>query len=45
LLHNWSWEVSSVPLPSAVTDRLSSQPLEADALADLGPWDVRVFLE
>jgi len=32
-------------LPTEVTDLLSSEPVEADSLVELGPWDVRVFLE
>ncbi|WP_244893255.1 beta-galactosidase trimerization domain-containing protein [Agreia bicolorata] len=45
ILHNWSWAPCSVRLPRDVTDVLSSEPLEAHALVELGPWDVRVFLE
>ncbi|MCS5717633.1 beta-galactosidase [Herbiconiux sp. CPCC 205763] len=45
VLHNWSWDAGSVRLPTDVTDLLSSEPLAADALVELGPWDVRVFLE
>lgn len=45
VLHNWSWEACSVRLPADVTDLLSTEPLEADALVELGPWDVRVLLE
>ena len=45
VLHNWSWEACSVRLPTDVTDLLSTEPLEADALVELGPWDVRVLLE
>ncbi|MGI5190402.1 beta-galactosidase [Promicromonospora sp. CA-289599] len=45
VLHNWSWEACSVRLPTAVTDLLSTESLEADALVELGPWDVRVLLE
>ncbi|WP_129784029.1 beta-galactosidase [Promicromonospora panici] len=45
VLHNWSWEACSVRLPTDVTDLLSTETLEADALVELGPWDVRVLLE
>ncbi|MDR6972843.1 beta-galactosidase [Leifsonia shinshuensis] len=45
VLHNWSWEARSIQLPTGVTDLLSSEPLEADARIELGPWDVRVLLE
>lgn len=45
VVHNWSWEACSVRLPTDVTDLLSTEPLEADALVELGPWDVRVLLE
>ena len=45
VLHNWSWDACSVRLPTDVTDLLSTEPLEADALVELGPWDVRVLLE
>lgn len=45
VLHNWSWEACSVRLPTGVTDLLSAELLEADALVELGPWDVRVLLE
>jgi beta-galactosidase len=45
VLHNWSWEACSVRLPTDVTDLLSTEPLEADALVELGPWDVRILLE
>ena len=45
VLHNWSWDASSIRLPAEVTDLLSSESLAADASVELGPWDVRVFLE
>lgn len=45
VLHNWSWDASSLRLPRAVTDLLSAEPLEAGGLIELGPWDVRVLLE
>ena len=45
VLHNWSWEACSETLPSDVTDLLASEPLKAGAVIELGPWDVRVFLE
>ncbi len=45
VLHNWSWDACSIRLPADVTDLLSTGLVEAGALVELGPWDVRVFLE
>jgi len=45
VLHNWSWEARSETVPSDVTDLLASESLKAGAMIELGPWDVRVFLE
>ena len=45
VLHNWSWDARSILVPTDSTDLLSAERLEADALIELGPWDVRVLLE
>ena len=45
VLHNWSWDACSMRLPADVRDLISNEPLEAGAVVELRPWDVRVLLE
>jgi beta-galactosidase len=45
VLHNWSWEPSSFPLPSAVRDAVSGQRHAQGHVMELGAWDVRVLIE
>ncbi|WP_181802855.1 Beta-galactosidase C-terminal domain, partial [Streptomyces shenzhenensis] len=44
IVHNWSWEATSVPAPVHLTDVLDSTSLAAGAALALGPWDVRVLV-
>ena len=44
-VHNWSWEPTTVTLPSAVRDALGAAPCAAGDEIELGPWDVRVLVE
>ncbi|WNB84347.1 beta-galactosidase trimerization domain-containing protein [Cellulomonas sp. ATA003] len=44
-VHNWSWEPTSVPAPSAVTDAVSGVALIAGDAVALGAWDVKVLVE
>ncbi|MFK4272224.1 beta-galactosidase [Streptomyces milbemycinicus] len=44
-LHNWSWNPVSVSLPTAAEDVLTRTAYEADQSVELGPWDVKVFVE
>jgi beta-galactosidase len=44
-LHNWSWEPASVRLPVALSDVLAGGEHAAGDSMQLGPWDVRVFVE
>ncbi|HMQ65932.1 MAG TPA: beta-galactosidase [Arachnia sp.] len=43
--HNWGWDPVTLALPVAVTDVLDGSSLAAGTAVELGPWDVRVFLE
>ncbi len=45
VLHNWSWDPSSYPLPSAVRDAVSGEQLSAGDAVELGAWDVKVLVE
>jgi len=46
IVHRWSWEPATIVLPEAAEDALApGAMLPAGARADLGPWDVRVFLQ
>jgi beta-galactosidase len=45
VVHNWSWETCSIHLPADVADVLSAEPLKGGAQVELGPWDVRIFVE
>jgi beta-galactosidase len=44
IVHNWSWEPTSVPAPTDLCDALHSTSAPAGTALDLGPWDVRVFV-
>jgi beta-galactosidase len=44
-LANWSWETSTITLPSACADVLSEERLELGATVSLASWDVRVLVE
>ncbi|MDO0917291.1 beta-galactosidase [Streptomyces sp. DT2A-34] len=44
IVHNWSWEPTSVPAPVDLSDALNGTSLPAGAALDLGAWDVRVFV-
>ncbi|MFJ9709155.1 beta-galactosidase [Streptomyces sp. NPDC101234] len=44
IVHNWSWEPASVPVPAHLTDVLDGTSLAVGASLDLGPWDVRVLV-
>ncbi|MEU2424280.1 beta-galactosidase [Streptomyces sp. NPDC007851] len=44
IVHNWSWEPASVPVPGHLTDVLGGTSLAVGAALDLGPWDVRVLV-
>ncbi|WP_338682672.1 beta-galactosidase [Streptomyces acidiscabies] len=43
VVHNWSWEQTSLRAPAGLTDVLSGEPLGREA--HLNAWDVRVFAE
>ncbi|MGW9113461.1 beta-galactosidase [Microbacterium sp. NPDC055683] len=43
VVHNWSWEPSSYPVPEAAEDVLSGERLPAGSELRLGAWDVRVL--
>ena len=40
-----TWQWVPLALPVAVTDVLDGSSLAAGTAVELGPWDVRVFLE
>ncbi|MDX3310475.1 beta-galactosidase [Streptomyces sp. NPDC054884] len=44
IVHNWSWEPTSVDAPADLTDVLDDRPVPAGAALRLGPWDVRVLV-
>jgi beta-galactosidase len=44
VLHNWSWDPASVPLPQPMLDVLDAQAEPVSELR-LGPWDVQVLAE
>lgn len=44
-VHNWSWEPTSVTVPTAVRDVLAGTSIDASGEVELGPWDVRVLVE
>ncbi|WP_406444735.1 beta-galactosidase [Streptomyces sp. NBC_00631] len=44
IVHNWSWEPTSVLAPVHLTDVLDGTTLAAGAALALGPWDVRVLV-
>jgi beta-galactosidase len=44
-VHNWAWEKSTFPVPAAVTDVISGAAFAEGDTVELGPWDVRVFVE
>ncbi|WP_316767202.1 beta-galactosidase [Streptomyces sasae] len=44
IVHNWSWEPASVPVPVRLTDVLHGTSLPVGTALDLGPWDVRVLV-
>ncbi|MFI1032835.1 beta-galactosidase [Streptomyces sp. NPDC020951] len=44
IVHNWSWEQASVPVPVDLSDALNGTSVLAGTTLDLGPWDVRVFV-
>ncbi|WP_405608027.1 beta-galactosidase [Streptomyces sp. NBC_00076] len=43
IVHNWSWEATSVSAPVALSDALTGTSLPAGTALHLGAWDVRVF--
>jgi beta-galactosidase len=44
-VHNWSWEPTTLELPTPARDVLSGADLAAGDALELGPWDVRVLAE
>ena len=44
VLHNWSWQPASVPLPRPMRDVLDAQATPVQEL-HLGAWDVQIFAE
>ena len=44
-VHNWSWEPTTVMLPTAVRDVLGDTTSTEGEQIELGPWDVRVLIE
>ncbi|WP_216588395.1 beta-galactosidase [Streptomyces brasiliscabiei] len=44
IVHNWSWEPASVPVPVSLSDALTGTALPAGTPLELGPWDVRVLV-
>jgi beta-galactosidase len=44
-VHNWSWEPSVFPLPTAVVDAVDGSELAAGTPLELGAWDVRVLVD
>jgi beta-galactosidase len=44
-VHNWSWEPATIHLPAPVRDPLQRSDHDRGEAVELGPWDVRVFLE
>jgi beta-galactosidase len=44
IVHNWSWEPTSVQAPVDLSDALNEHPVPAGTVLDLGPWDVRVLV-
>jgi len=44
VIHNWSWEPSTYAVPVAAEDLFEGTALAADAVLELGPWDVRVVV-
>jgi beta-galactosidase len=44
-VHNWSWQPVTIHLPAPVRDPLQHRDQERGETVELGPWDVRVFLE
>ncbi|MBK6011065.1 beta-galactosidase [Streptomyces sp. MBT53] len=44
IVHNWSWEPTSVPAPADLTDALTGDAVVAGSALDLGAWDVRVLV-
>lgn len=44
-VHNWSWDPTTVAVPTAVTDALSGEAVAAGGDVALGPWDVKVLVE
>lgn len=44
VVHNWSWEPSTFPLPAAARDAVSGEQLGEGAQLELGAWDVRVVI-
>lgn len=45
VVHNWSWQPTTVPLPVDVTDLLTGARSVAGDPLGLGPWDVHVLRE
>lgn len=45
VIHNWSWDPSSIALPGAARDVVSGDRLDEGASLELGPWDVRILAE
>ncbi|GAA4325748.1 beta-galactosidase [Streptomyces venetus] len=44
VVHNWSWEPTSVRAPVDLSDALDGTPVPAGTALDLGAWDVRVLV-
>ena len=44
VIYNWSWEPSTHAVPVAAEDLFEGTALDADAVLELGPWDVRVVV-
>ncbi len=43
IVHNWSWQPTSVPAPVNLADALTGTP-SAGTVLNIGPWDVRVLV-
>ncbi|MDQ1050420.1 beta-galactosidase [Streptomyces sp. V4I2] len=44
VVHNWSWEPASVPVPVDLSDALDGTSLPGGTALELGAWDVRVLV-
>ena len=44
-VHNWSWEHTTLTIPTPAVDLLTQQELSIGHSLQLGPWDVRILME